>query len=150
MAQSLSQINVHLIFSTKYRKEQIKSETESELFAYMGATINRLGGNPFIINGTADHVHLFSTLPRTIALAKFIEEIKKTSSKWIKTKDNCYNQFGWQEGYAAFSVSSSKKNDVIKYIKNQKEHHKKESFQDELLMFLNEYGIAFDEKYLWN
>lgn len=150
MPQSLSQINVHIIFSTKYRQRIIKSETESELFAYMGATMNRLNGNPFIINGDEDHVHLFSTLPRTVSLAKFIEEIKRTSSRWIKTKDRCYEKFGWQDGYAAFSVSSSRKIAVISYIKNQKDHHKKQSFQEELLLFLREYGVVYDEKYLWD
>lgn len=150
MPQSLSQINVHIIFSTKYRQRIIKSETESELFAYMGASINRLNGNPFIINGDEDHVHLFSTLPRTVSLAKFIEEIKRTSSRWIKTKDRCYEKFGWQDGYAAFSVSSSRKISVIDYIKNQKDHHKKQSFQEEILLFLREYGVVYDEKYLWD
>jgi len=150
MPQSLSQINVHIIFSTKYRQRIIKSETESELFAYMGASINRLNGNPFIINGDEDHVHLFSTLPRTVSLAKFIEEIKRTSSRWIKTKDRCYEKFGWQDGYAAFSVSSSRKISVISYIKNQKDHHKKQSFQEEILLFLREYGVVYDEKYLWD
>jgi len=150
MSQSLAQINVHIIFSTKYRNRLIRSEIESELFAYMGSTINRMNGNPFIINGDEDHVHLFSTLPRTVSLAKFIEEIKRNSSRWIKTKDRWYEKFGWQDGYAAFSVSSSQKNAVIKYITNQKEHHNKQLFHDELLAFLNEYGIDFDEKYLWD
>lgn len=92
----------------------------------------------------------FQLCQEPFQLQKFIEEIKKTSSSWIKTKDSCYNNFGWQNGYAAFSVSSSKKNDVIKYIARQKEHHKIKSFQEEYLLFLSEYGITYDEKYLWD
>lgn len=150
MAQSLSQINLHIIFSTKHRKRLIRIETEPELFAYMGSTIKRMGGIPLIINGDADHIHLFTTLPRTVTVAKFIEEIKKTSSIWIKTKDKLYSKFGWQDGYAAFSVSSSIKNNVIKYIREQKEHHRQKSYQKELLIFLTEYGVTYDLKYLWN
>jgi len=150
MSQSLSQINVHIIFSTKHRRRLIKTETESELFAYMGATISRMGGSPFLINGDKDHIHVFSSLPRTVTVAKYVEEIKKTSSSWIKTKDRSYSKFGWQDGYAIFSVSSSKKDVVIKYIANQKEHHEKSSYQEELLLFLKEYGVSYDEKYLWD
>ena len=116
----------------------------------MGDTIKRIGGIPFLINGTKDHIHVFTTLPKTISLAKFIEEIKRNSSRWIKSKGTGYQNFAWQNGYGAFSVSSSKKGIVIKYIANQKEHHKKQTFKEELLAFLNEYEIDYNEKYLWD
>ncbi len=150
MAQSLSQLFVHIIFSTKKHFPFIKPEIEGELFAYMGSTIKRLGGIPFLINGTSNHVHVFSTLPKTISLSKFVEEIKRNSSRWIKPKDPAYQKFAWQNGYGAFSVSSSKKETVIKYIANQKEHHQKVTFKEELIKFLKEYGVDYDERYLWD
>ena len=150
MAQSLSQMYTHIVFSTKRHYPFIKPDIEAELFAYIGDTIKRLGGIPFLINGTEDHIHVFSTLPKTISLAKFIEEIKRNSSRWVKPKAPGYKNFAWQNGYGAFSVSSSKKRIVIKYIANQKEHHKKQTFKEELRTFLDEYEIDYDEKYLWD
>lgn len=150
MGQSLSQLYVYIIFSTKNHYPFIHPEIEPELFAYMGDTINRSGGFPFLINGTSDHVHVFGTLPKIVSLAKYIEDIKRNSSRWIKTKGIQYQKFGWQDGYGAFSVSSSKKDVVIKYIANQKEHHKKVTFKEELLQFLKEYEIDYDERYLWD
>jgi REP element-mobilizing transposase RayT len=147
MAQSLAQLYVHIVFSTKKRFPFIKPP---ELYAYMGGTIKRLGGIPFMINGMPDHVHVFSSLPKTVALSKFIEDIKRTSSKWIKTKDIIYQHFAWQNGYAGFSVSSSKKDVVVKYIANQKKHHEKLTFKEEVLQFLNEYEVEYDERYLWD
>ena len=135
MAQSLSQLYTHIVFSTKKHFLFIKPVVESELFAYMGDTIKRTGGIQFIINGMADHVHIFSTLPKTIALSKFIEDIKRNSSRWIKTKGISYQNFAWQNGSAGFSVSSFKKDTVVRYIANQKEHHKTLTYKDEVLKF---------------
>ena len=149
MAQSLSKVYLHIVFSTKKRFPFIKPEIEDELYAYMGGTIKKLGGIPFIINGMGDHIHIFSTLPRTIALSKFLEEIKRNSSKWIKTKGREYQNFAWQGGYAAFSVSDSVKDTVVQYIQNQKEHHRSLSFKEEVIKFLKKYDLDYDEKYLW-
>ncbi len=150
MGQSLSQVFVHIVFSTKNHYPFILSEVEPELFAYMGDTIKRSGGVPFLINGMSDHVHVFSSLPKTVSLAKFVEDIKRNSSRWIKTKGTEYQHFAWQDGYGAFSVSSSKKEVVVNYIANQKEHHRKKTFKEELLEFLIEYGVEYDERYLWD
>lgn len=150
MPQSLSQIYLHIVFSTKKRYPFIKSEIEDELYAYFGGTIKRLGGIPFKINGASDHKHIFSSLPRTVSVSKFLEEIKRNSSRWIKTKGMPYQKFAWQGGYSAFSVSSSQKDKVVKYIESQKDHHKLESFQNEVLKFLGEYEVGFDERYLWD
>ena len=150
MAQSLSQLYTHIVFSTKKHFPFIKPAIEPELFAYMGDTIKRSGGIPFIINGMADHVHIFSTLPKTVALSKFIEDIKRNSSRWIKTKGVLYQNFAWQNGYAGFSVSSSKKDTVYRYIANQKGHHKTLTYKVEVLKFLQEYNIDYDERYLWD
>ena len=150
MAQSLAQLYTHIVFSTKKRFPFVKPAIEKELYAYMGSTIKRIGGIPFMINGVPDHVHIFSTLPKTVALSKFIEEIKRNSSRWIKTKGTTYQHFAWQNGYAGFSVSSSKKDTVLRYIANQKKHHETLTFKDEVLKFLKEYEIDYDERYLWN
>ena len=150
MPQSLAQIYVHIIFSTKERRPFINERIEPELFAYMGDTLKRCGGVPFLINGTADHVHLLSSLPRTMALSKYIEEIKRNSSRWIKTKDSQYEKFAWQGGYGAFSVSRSRKDSVVRYIAGQKDHHKTVTFKEEFIAFLQKYGIEYDEQYLWD
>jgi REP element-mobilizing transposase RayT len=102
------------------------------------------------IGGIEDHVHLLVSLPRTLPLSKLVEEIKKSSSKWIKTKGNLYSNFAWQSGYGAFSIGQSGYDDLRKYIQTQKEHHKKVTFQDEYRAFLKKYCIAYDEKYLWD
>lgn len=150
MPQSLAQIYIHIIFSTKDRYPFIDTNIKPELFAYMGDTINRCEGVPFLINGTTDRVHLLSSLPRTMSLSKYIEEIKRNSSRWIKTKNSQYEKFAWQNGYGAFSVSSSQKNSVIRYIAGQKEHHRKTTFKEEFLAFLKKYNIEYNERYLWD
>ncbi|MDR0811801.1 MAG: IS200/IS605 family transposase [Paludibacter sp.] len=150
MGQSLAQVYLHLIFSTKNRYPFIHKEIENELFAYIGGIIKNLNGIPFIINGMADHIHILCSFPRSISLSDFLKTIKASSSLWIKTKGNQYQHFSWQDGYGVFSVSSSKKLIVENYIRNQKKHHQKLSFQEEVLRFLNEYHLEYDEKYLWN
>ena len=150
MPQSLAQIYIHIIFSTKERYPFIDTGIEPELFAYMGDSIKRCEGVPFLINGTADHVHILSSLPRTMALSKYIEEIKRNSSRWIKTKSSDYQKFAWQNGYGAFSVSSSRKDSVLRYIAGQKDHHRKLTFKEEFIVFLGKYNIEYDEKYLWD
>lgn len=150
MPQSLAQVYIHIVFSTKDHYPFIQPDIESELFAYMGDTVNRVGGVPHLINGTADHVHILSSLPRTITLSKYIEEIKRNSSRWIKTKKNDCQKFAWQNGYGVFSVSSSQKDSVLRYIAEQKEHHRKLSFKEEFLAFLKKYNVKYDEQYLWD
>jgi REP element-mobilizing transposase RayT len=127
----------------------ICSEDEKELYAYMGGIIKQNSSFPVQINGTENHVHVLSTLSKNLSLANFVEEIKKNSSRWIKTKNNRYKHFAWQGGYAGYSVSQSKVTVVANYIERQKEHHRTVSFKDEYLTFLQEYGVHFDEKYLW-
>ena len=150
MPQSLAQIYVHIVFSTKDRYPFIESDVESQLYAYMADTIKRSGGSPHLINGTADHVHLLSSLPRTMTLSKYIEEIKRNSSRWIKTKAVDYEKFAWQNGYGAFSVSRSRFDSVKRYIAGQKEHHQAVAFKEEFLAFLEKYGVTYDPEYLWD
>lgn len=150
MAQSLSKLYVHLIFHVKDNTCLIKPEEESELYAYIGGIIKQSGSIPIIINGTEDHIHILCVMSKNIALSALLEDIKRNSSRWIKSKDPYYRNFAWQGGYAGFSVSQSKVDVVKEYIKSQKEHHKKSSFQEEYVRFLNEYGVEYNELYLWN
>jgi putative transposase len=150
MAQSLAKIYVHLVFSTKYRQPFIDDEIKPELFAYLGGICRELECFPVIVGGHDDHVHILCVLSKKIALMDLLEEVKKQSSKWIKTKGEAYKIFYWQNGYGAFSVNPTEKEVVIKYIENQAEHHKKRDFKEEFRAFLNKYDIPFDERYVWD
>ncbi len=150
MPQSLSKVFLHTVFSTKYRRNQILPEIEDELYAYIGGIILNAGGIPININGMPDHIHILSTLPRTITIAKYVQLIKQYSSRWIKTKGAKFNDFRWQDGYATFSVDRYRVDIVDRYIRNQKEHHRKKAFERELLEYLEYYEVEYDERYLWD
>lgn len=150
MPQSLAQIYLHISFSTKYREPLIDEKIENELYAYLGATCKAWDCQPIKVGGYLDHVHILCKLSRKVAVMELLEEVKKSSSKWIKTKGDKYAHFYWQGGYAAFSVNPAEIGHVINYITNQKEHHTKKSFQDELRYFLKKYGVDFDERYVWD
>jgi putative transposase len=150
MPQSLSSILVHLIFSTKNREPFISLAIEPELHPYM-ATIFREHNSPsLIIDGTSDHLHMLFAVSRTITVADLVEEVKTGSSKWIKTKGREFKNFHWQKGYGAFSVAQSNVEVVKRYIQNQKQHHRRVTFQDEYRQFLKRYQVEFDERYVWD
>lgn len=149
MSQSLSKLYVHIVFHVKNNIVQIKKEDKKELYAYMGSIIKDNDSIPILINGTGDHVHILCIMSKNIALAKLMEEIKRHSSRWIKTRGLHYQKFAWQGGYAGFSVSQSLLEKTKHYIENQEKHHSKRLFKDELELFLKEYNIDYDERYLW-
>ena len=129
MPQSLSKVILHIIFSTKNREPWLDYDMQPRMHAYL-ATICRDLGTEFVrVGGVADHVHIVTTLPRTLSQAELIEQIKKISSKWIKTIDTRYRGFLWQRGYGAFSVSPSQLDAVLQYVETQQEHHRTRSFQ---------------------
>jgi putative transposase len=148
MSQSFVQIYVHIVFHTKNNIKIIREVDEKELYSYLGGILKNYKSIPLQIGGTSDHIHMLCTLPKTIALADLVEEIKKSSSKWIKTKGAHYYNFYWQDGYGGFSVSNSGIAAVKKYILTQKEHHKKISVIDEYKNLLDEYGIHYEDKYI--
>jgi REP element-mobilizing transposase RayT len=150
MSQSLSKVYVHITFSTKNRYPYINNTINSELWAYIGGTCKAMECNPVRIGGHNDHVHVCCLLSKKITQIKLLEEIKKQSSQWIKTKGAQYEKFYWQDGYGIFSVNPSELEKVIEYIDNQYEHHRKRTFQEELLAFLKKYQIEYDERYLWD
>ena len=148
MSQSFVQIYVHIVFHTKNNLNLIGEEVEDELYSYLGGILKNLKSIPIQIGGISNHVHILCTLPKTMSLAELAEEIKKSSSKWIKTKGPHYSNFYWQDGYGGFSVSSYATNIVKDYILKQRKHHEKVSPIDEYKALLTEYGIPYEERFL--
>ena len=150
MPQSLSKVYVHIVFSTKHRKDFIDDAIAERLFEYLGGSCKGQGCNPVQVGGHRNHVHILCTLSRTITQAKLLEEIKTGSSKWMKKQGEAYKDFYWQDGYGFFSLNQTETDVVINYIKNQKQHHEKRDFQDEFRAFLKKYQVEYDEKYVWD
>lgn len=150
MPQSLSKLYVHLVFSTKDRRPWLQDEVCNQLHAYLGGTLNGLDSPPIEINTQPDHAHLLFLLARTRSIATVVGELKEESSKWLKRTFDGLSSFHWQRGYSDFSVSQSNVDAVRTYIRNQQEHHRKVSFQDELRALLKKHEIEYDERYLWD
>jgi putative transposase len=149
MPQSLSRVLVHLVFSTKYRAPLIGPEIRPRLHAYIVGVLGNLDSPSLQTGGVDDHIHILFALSRTITLAKLVEEVKKGSSKWMKAEGGVAG-FSWQRGYGAFSIGESQVNTLIRYIRNQEEHHRKATFQKEVRAHLERYAIAYDERYVWD
>ena len=148
MPQSLTHILVHLVFSTKNREPLISQQARPELFAYLGGTLNALDCPALAVGGVADHVHLLFVLSKNLGLSKVVEEVKKESSKWAKEK--VHPRFYWQGGYGAFSVSASNEAQVVAYIRNQEEHHREITFQDEIRRLMEKHGKEINEQHFWD
>jgi len=149
MPQSLAALHVHLIFSTKDRAPFLIEDIRAPLHGYLAGILQEIACHPIIINSMDDHIHLLFDLGRTVSISQVVEAVKTGSSKWLKTRDPGLAQFAWQSGYAAFAVSESNLTEVCEYIRNQVEHHRTRSFQDEFRAFLGRHRMAFDEKYVW-
>ncbi len=145
---SYRQILYQIVFGTKGREATITEAYCEELYKYIWGVIKKRNCKLYRINGIPDHIHIFSDLHPSISLADYVKDIKVSSSQWLKESGKFPEFKGWQEGYGAFTYSVNEKNKVIDYIKNQKEHHKSESFYDEYKRLLVENEIEFDEKYL--
>jgi REP element-mobilizing transposase RayT len=150
MPQSLSKVYVHITFSTKNRQNLIDESIEASLYEYLGGICKGLECNPVKVGGHKNHVHVLCLLSRKVARMKLLEELKKQSSKWIKTKGQQYQKLYWQNGYGGFSIHPSQTDVVKDYISTQDEHHKKISFKYEYRAFLKEYDINYDERYVWD
>ena len=137
----------HVVFSTKSR-QRFHPDIRERLHAYLGGAARTNGCEALRVGGTTDHVHILLKMPATMALSKAVQMIKTASSKWIHETFRHEHSFEWQEGYAAFTVSESQKPKVIEYIENQKEHHRKQRFEDEFVALLRKHVIAFDSKYV--
>ena len=148
MGNSLVKIDIHLIFHIKTTGVKMRECDLNDIFAYIGGIIKGVNGIPIEIGGRTDHIHILASLPKTMALSEFVRTIKSNSSRWIKDIDVCYKMFEWQEGYGAFSVSPTLLDKTINYIRSQEEHHAKRNTKEEYKMFLDAYGIEYDEQYL--
>ncbi|MEO5716643.1 MAG: IS200/IS605 family transposase [Luteolibacter sp.] len=150
MPQSLARLHVHLVFSTKNREPVITESVRGSLHAYMATVLKNLGCHPVLINSVEDHAHLLFELARTVSVSQAVEDVKKSSSRWIKEQGPEFRNFSWQSGYGIFAVSESNVEAVREYVANQREHHRKKTFQEEYRQFLERHRIVFDEKYVWD
>ena len=150
MSQSLAQIWIHLVFSTKERRPFLKSDSlRDEMFRMLAHHVKESGCVCAIVGSHEDHVHLLVGPSRTITIAKLVENVKTETPKWMKAHKDGSKLFSWQSGYGAFSVSHSKCNEVETYIRNQAEHHKRFSYQDEFRKICERHGLSIDESYVW-
>jgi REP element-mobilizing transposase RayT len=150
MPQSLSKVYVHLTFSTKERYPFIDVDLQTRLWEYLGGICKGVACSPVQIGGTRDHVHILCLLSKKITQVQLLEEVKKQSSRWVKTLERKYAKFYWQDGYGIFSVNPSEIDVVVNYIRKQEEHHRKRTFKEEFIAFLTKYGIEYDERYVWD
>lgn len=148
MSQSLAKNYIHLIFHVKYQGDTVRENDLPVLYSYISGILRNINCPSVCIGGTGNHVHILCVLNKNMALSKMVEEVKRSSSRWMKEQDKIYSRFAWQAGYGAFSVSQSKVDVVCRYIMNQAEHHKRMSFTDELKRFFQEYEIVYDERFL--
>jgi REP element-mobilizing transposase RayT len=149
MSHTYTNILIHALFSTKDRQPSLTPEIREETFNYLGGAVNALSGQSLLVNGPRDHVHMLFVQPRTLSIAEVMEKVKANSSGWVKDRWPERRHFGWQAGYAAFSVSKSHVEQVKRYIRNQEEHHRKISFIEEVVAFLDKHGVEYDPRYVF-
>ena len=150
MPSTFTNLLYHIIFSTKNRIPLITKNLKEELYKYIGGIIRAEGGVQIEIGGIEDHIHILAKFKPTHSVSEMLNKIKSNSSKWANDHKMKYRRFGWQDGYAAFTVSESQAPIVAEYIRNQEEHHRKQTFQEELVALLERHGIKYDPKYLWD
>ena len=150
MAQTLSNLLVHIVFSTKGRTEWITEDIRSDLYPYVGGIIREMRGRALAIGGMKEHMHLLTRVAHSSSVSEVVRVVKSNSSGWIHKTWRSHAAFAWQEGYGAFSVSASNVQRVTNYILNQEKHHGKRSFKEEFIEFLQENEVQYDERYLWD
>jgi putative transposase len=150
MANTYTQLTIHVVFAVKRRENVIRKIHRTELYKYMSGIISKKKHKPLAINGIGDHVHILFGLNPSIALSDIVRDIKNNSSRFINEKRWVAGHFEWQAGYGGFSYSRSQRSDVINYIDNQEEHHKMNSFRTEYLDILNAFEIEFEEQYVFD
>jgi putative transposase len=149
MANTYHQVYIQAVFAVKYRAAVIDEGWQSNLFGVIGNLINENGCKTIIVNGVDDHVHGFLGLKPAISISELMKNVKAKSSKWVNDNMLTPARFEWQGGYGVFSYSRSHIDDVYKYIQNQAEHHKKQTFREEYLYFLKKFDVPYDERYIF-
>jgi len=150
MPQSLTRLYAHLVFSTRHRKPLLDETIRPRVHAYLANAIRGMDSRYVVVGGVADHVHILFDMNKMLAPVDFVEEVKRESSKFVKTLGPKYTAFYWQRGYGMFSVSPTLVSEAEQYVRNQEEHHRTRTFQDEFRAFLKRYGIEYDERYVWD
>ena len=150
MADTFSQIYIQYVFAVKGRENLLQKPWRDEIFKYIAGTIKGKNQKPIIVNGVADHVHVFVGLKPSMNIADLVRDIKNNSSNFINEKKFIRGKFSWQEGYGAFSYGHSQIDDVYQYIANQELHHQKKTFREEYMEFLQKFEVEFNEKYLFD
>jgi putative transposase len=150
MPQSLSNLLIHLIWSTKDRHPWLTPDIREKTHAFLAGVVRQKDCEAYRVGGVADHVHLGIRLSRTLSVADLVKEVKTASSKWLKEQGPTFTDFYWQQGYGAFSVGISQKETLLHYIDSQEEHHRTRTFQDEYRVFLKKYGVDYDERFVWD
>ena len=149
MAGTFTNLNYHVIFSTKDRALNITAEMQERLYEYISGVIRGQGGVNYAIGGVADHVHILLRLKPTSSLSDIVRDVKANSSGWIHQTFSSLRGFKWQEGFGGFTVSKSQLIEVTRYIENQEAHHGRKDFKTEFLEFLNRHEVEYDERYIW-
>ena len=149
MANTYTQIHIQVVFSVQNRECIIQKQWKDELYKYISGIINNNSHKLLAINGMPDHLHILFGMRPTQSLSDLMQDIKGSSSKWVNEHKWVKGKFRWQEGYGAFSYSKSQLPQVIQYIKNQEEHHKKKTFMEEYRQILEHFDIDFDERYIF-
>jgi len=150
MPQSLTQLAVHLVFSNRNREPFLDASIRPQVHGYLSAVVRNLESPWVVAGGVADHVHLLFELPKTRIPTEVVAVVKRESSKFVKTLSPGLESFQWQRGYGMFAVSPPHRNRVEAYIRNQEEHHRKRTFQEEYRAMLEQAGITYDERYVWD
>ena len=149
MPQSLCKTYLHIIFHIKTTSPKINDDDLDKVFAYIAQLIKSTGCIDILVGGMNDHIHVLCLLSRDVTISHLVEEMKRNSSRWIKTISSKYKHFEWQGGYAVFSVSKSVVDTTLRYIQDQKEHHKKRTFEEEYIQFLELYEIDYNREYVF-
>lgn len=150
MANTYSQITIHVIFAVKHRENNLKKRFRDELFKYITGIVKNKNQKLLAINGVADHVHILLGIEPNVCLSDLVRDIKNNSSKYINENSWLPEKFNWQAGFGAFSYSRSQRPTIINYINRQEEHHRKKSFQEEYLDFLEKFEVEYDKRYLFD
>ncbi len=149
MANTYTSLHYHMVFSTKNREPWISASKETRIWEYLGGIARANGMKALHVGGYDDHIHILLALPSTMSVSKAMQLIKGASSRWIHESFNDMSGFAWQDGYGAFSVGVLQLADTKQYIEEQRQHHRKKSFQEEFLKFLNKHDLSYDENYVW-